>query len=168
LIQAETIKKSCGAIGKDSRASQCLALHSNFSDVFRSTYQVGDPSISHVKIFFFGTEGQPFGFLEVICHESRFAGFNINSIDIAPAYFAFSPLSFVVEQVSAGRISEPDRAIGLDDVIVGGVQPLPITGVTEHSDAAIMFRAHHSPGEVFARNEATLAIHRVPVCVFLW
>ena len=119
------------------------------------------PGIGHVKAGFIGAEGKAIGAGHIRDHQGDITC-RINAVDAAGQVLrGFEP--FVICHDAVMRIGEPDAAIAAYDHIIRAVQGLAIIAVGNHGDAAIPFRARHTPLPMFTADKPPLPISRMAV-----
>ena len=84
---------------------------------------------------------------------------------MAGADLAVGAVSLVVAVDPVRGIGEPDRAVGLDDYVVGAVEALPLVAIGDDGDRPVVLGARDAPRAVLAAHEPTLAVDGVAVGV---
>src|SRR5690606_10590017 len=106
------------------------------------------------------------GLYHVIHDQSRFAGYGVMAEDVAAIQIGIAGIAFFrAGQDAVGRVSEPDRAIGFDNDIVGRVEFLPLIVIHDGDDGSVRLGAGDATPAVFAGNQAALQVERVAVGV---
>ena len=122
-----------------------------------------EAEIGDVEMFSSGEKARPFGREKSSTTIRRAAIPWIEAIDVATADLAVGLSAFVFGADPVGRVGEPDRAVGMDDDVIGRIQPFAVEFVDQDRDLSIQFGARHAPPAMFAGDKPALPVSGVAV-----
>ena len=119
--------------------------------------------VVHVELRFIQREAQAVRLLEIRHEQLQLRAFGAPAVDAAEIERERTRYADILAYAAERRVAEIDRAVGLNDDIVGTVEPLAVITVGEHREGTVVLGAGDAAVSLLATDQPPRAVHGVTV-----